>query len=177
MPSPSNLILLGVITGCHGVKGHVKIKSFTAYDEDIFAYGDLQLKNGAPAPTIKPTGSAKNQIIALIEGVNSRNEAEALKGTEFYIERDQLPPPDDGEFYIEDLKGLDIHDLNSTKIGVIEQVANYGAGDIVDIRFTDGRRESFSFTETTFPEIDIEAGFLKFQAPDILVARKEAESE
>ena len=172
-------ILLGVIVGAHGVRGEVKIKSFTEYAEDMLAYGQLHLANGSPAPKITLRGEAKGQLIARIEGCHDRNAAEMLKGTEFFVDRDQLPDDesDDDAFYIEDLKGLAVRNESGEQLGQIVNVANYGAGDVVDIRFEQGGNRSYSFTLANFPQVNLVGGFVVFSAPEEIEAKQEKGAE
>ena len=94
-------ILLGRITGAHGIKGDVLVHSFAAVPEDVAAYGPLSDAAGMRTFTLKLVGGTAKGLIARIAGVADRNAAEALRGTELYVTRDKLPPAADGEFYHE----------------------------------------------------------------------------
>ena len=122
-------ICVGKIAAPHGVKGLVKILVFAEDASLIEAVSDfnISLKN--------PSGK---YILATIEGVNSREDVEALKGTELFVPRDALPEPEEGEFYYEDLKGLKAIDEDGEQIGTIKEVVNFGAGDLLEVRTKNG---------------------------------------
>jgi len=158
------LLCLGVISGAHGIRGEVVIKSFTASPLDIGAYGPLCDQQGRREFVITPLRLAKKGVIARIEGVNGRNMAESLKGMELYIDRQRLPEPDDeDEFYYADLTGLEVRSLQGRRLGEIVAIHDFGAGDLIEIRFDDGgKSELFAFDRKTIPQIDVKKGFAVF---------------
>ncbi|MBY0356025.1 MAG: ribosome maturation factor RimM [Rickettsiales bacterium] len=172
----STRILLGVITGAHGIQGAVKIKSFTEESQAIAAYGPLQDKSGKRAFSITILGEAKGQIIARLEGVRDRNQAESLRGVELYVQRNVLPELDDNAFLIEDLIGMAAYAEDGSLCGQISAFHNYGAGDILEITFDDGKSEMFSFTDANFPQIDVGARRVTFCPPEILTTGKTTEA-
>jgi 16S rRNA processing protein RimM len=98
-------------------------------------------------------------VVARIEGVTDRNAAEALKGTELYVDRDRLPAATEGEFYHADLIGLDAVDPDGKAIGSIVAVQNFGAGDLLEVRLAGSTRtELVPFTEAAVPTVDMSAG-------------------
>jgi 16S rRNA processing protein RimM len=119
-------ILIGEITTAHGIKGDVKIRS---YVEDFRLFENCFSEDGKNFIL-----KIKNNLVAKVKGITDRNEAEKLRGTRLYIDRDLLPKPEEGEFYIEDLKGMKVIDANGKEIGVVADVRNYGAGDLLDIK-------------------------------------------
>ena len=125
--------MLGVITGAHGVRGEVKVKSFTADPRAIARYGALADATGTRSFVLKPRGSARGLVIAAIDGVGTREAAEALKGVELHVARDRLPRPRRGEVYIADLVGLAAVTPDGTAIGRVARVLKYGAGDVLEI--------------------------------------------
>ena len=139
-------IVVGKVAAAHGVKGLVKI---LAYAEDISLIEkssefDIHLKN--------PSGK---YILAEIEGVNSREDVEKIKGTELTIPRDALPEPEDGEYYIEDLVGLKAINAKSGKdAGVIIAVHNFGAGDLLEIKPKSGETYLIPFNDGHVPEVN-----------------------
>jgi len=154
------MILLGRITGAHGIKGEVIVHSFAAVPEDIGAYGPLSDENGTQKFRLRVVRmTPKGAIIARITGVTDRNAAEALKGTDLFVAREKLPAPDDGEFYHADLIGLAAVSPDGTRIGEVVAVPNYGAGDLLEIR-VDGRKETelVPFNDDFVPTVDIAAG-------------------
>jgi 16S rRNA processing protein RimM len=158
--SPKPRILLGRISGAHGIRGEVVIHTYTAAPEDIGTYGPLLDKSGAQSFRIRSARvTTKGGVVARLEGISDRNAAEVLKGVELYVDRDKLPQAAEGEFYHADLVGLAAVDPQGKRIGEIVAVQNYGAGDLLEIRLTGaGKTELVPFTEATVPEVDIAAG-------------------
>lgn len=136
------MICLGVITGVKGIRGEVKIKSFTEDPEDLTAYGPLYDASGKTVFKIKTVGLAKGQLVARIKDVSDRNQAEALKGTELFVSRDKLPDVDDEDaFYYADLIGLKVVlQDDGSLFGKVVQVHDFGAGDMLEVQ-KEGRRE------------------------------------
>ncbi|MGH6989270.1 MAG: ribosome maturation factor RimM, partial [Stellaceae bacterium] len=125
-------VLLGVITGAHGVRGEVRVKSFAAVPKAIASYGPLEDKTGKRfVLTLK--GGIEDRLIAVIEGVATREAAERLKGAELYVPRDALPPAAEEEFYYADLVGLDVRLSDGAPFGRIAAVQEFGAGDCLEI--------------------------------------------
>ncbi len=167
------LLTLAVITGPHGIRGQVKAKPFTAFPDDILAYGPLSSKDGSRQFECTITGDAKGQLILSIKGSDSRNDADALKGTELCVPRSALPEAEDDEFYINDLVGLTVQLSDGTAHGTIKAMHNFGAGDIVEItRASDGKSEMQPFLNSAFPEIDMEKRTLTFLPPETIDARE-----
>ena len=163
------LVVLGVITGVHGVGGVVKVKSFTRDPYDIAEYGPLLLGDTDRRMEISHMQPHKDVFLVQFEGVAGRSQAEALKSIELKIERDVLPKADDDEFYFADLIGLSVRRDGDQTIGKIVDVVNFGAGDLLEIEF-DGRKktELLSFNEATVPVVDMAAGFVVINPPDWL---------
>jgi 16S rRNA processing protein RimM len=164
MADEGRLIVLGVIGAPHGVRGQVKIRSFTADPADITSYGPLKDKNGK-VYVVSITGLAKDGIIASISGANTREEAEKLRNIELSVPRSALPEAESGEYYYEDLVGLRVLLENSEPYGIISAVHNFGAGDLVVIKNISGEEELVPFSKTTFPHIDIAGGTALFIPP------------
>tara|TARA_R110002050_G_scaffold8396_1_gene30777 strand:- start:4637 stop:5146 length:510 start_codon:yes stop_codon:yes gene_type:complete len=161
MATDNNLICVGVIAGAQGIKGHVKIKSFTEDIENFLEYGDLFKKDGSLFPKITPKHMAKGNLIAEIEGVGSRTEAEALGNTNLYVQRDQLPNPEEESFYYTDLIGMEVRCLGGQKIGKVLDVHNFGAGDMIEF-LEDNAHQSkmILFRKEFIPEIHIKDGYI-----------------
>jgi 16S rRNA processing protein RimM len=150
-------VLLGRIVGAHGIRGEVMIKTYTAAPEDVAAYGALCDAAGRTF-NIERTQATPKGVIARLAGVRDRNAAEALKGTELFVRREQLPLPAEGEFYHADLIGLSAVAPDGAVIGDIVGVHNFGAGDIIEVRLPDGRKTALiPFTESHVPAIDLAA--------------------
>ena len=164
--SAPDRVLLGRIVGAHGIRGEVLIHTFTTSPEAIAAYGPLS--DAAGTCTFKLTSARETGkgTVARIAGIADRNAAEALKGTELYIARNQLPVAAEGEFYHADLIGLAAILANGTPIGRILAVQNFGAGDLIEIRLAGSdRTELVPFTEDFVPKIDIAAGHVVVVLP------------
>jgi len=164
------LVVLGAITGVHGVSGMVKVKSFAQDPYAIGEYGPLLLGDTDRLLEIVRMQPHKDVFLVQFEGVVGRDAAEALKGLELKIEREKLPEPDEGEFYFADLVGLAVKRDDDQIIGRIVDVVNFGAGDLLEIEF-DGRKKSefLAFDETTVPVVDMAAGFVVIDPPGWLL--------
>jgi 16S rRNA processing protein RimM len=163
----SNRVLLGRIAGAHGIRGEVVIRTFTAAPESIGAYGPLSERGGRRTFTIANARVTQKGVVARLEGVSDRNEAEALKGVELYVERERLPAVDEGEFYHADLVGLAAVDPEGKAIGKIVAVHNFGAGDLLEIRLAgSGKTELVPFTDAAVPEVDIAGGRVIVAMPE-----------
>jgi 16S rRNA processing protein RimM len=148
-------ILLGRIAGAHGIRGEVLIKTFTERPEDIAAYGPLDDGAGRTL-VIEATRVTQKGVVACIAGIGDRNAAEALKGAALYVDREQLPTPEEGEFYHADLIGLAAVDPEGRPVGEVVAVCNHGAGDLLEVRLAEsGRTEFVAFTDTFVPEVDL----------------------
>lgn len=171
MADKGKRLLLGHITGAHGVRGEVRIRTYTQAPKAIGAYGPLQDEAGARRFTITDLRVAKDGVVARINGVGDRDSAEALKGTPLYVERAVLP--DEGgedEFYQADLVGLVAVSTDGAALGQIVAVQNFGAGDLLEIRpATGGDTFLIPFTRDIVPDIDLEAGWLLLEPPEGLL--------
>ncbi len=150
-------VLLGEITGAHGVRGLVVIRSYAAEPADVAAYGPLVDEAGLRPLTIAVERVTPKGVIGRVEGVEDRTAAEKLKGRKLYVSRAQLPEAAEGEFYHADLVGLAAFDELGAAIGEVAAVVNYGASDILEIR-RDGTRatELVPFTEAFVRGVDLD---------------------
>jgi 16S rRNA processing protein RimM len=162
----SRLISLGVITSAHGIRGQVKIRSFTASPSDITKYGSLTDASGKEY-ILTVTGGTKDALIATVEGINSRNDAEALAGTELFVPREALPKTKKNEYYHEDLIGLKVVTKDGALYGTVTGMHNFGAGDLIALKKEDGEEEFLPFTQAIFTTIDPEKGVLIIVPPEI----------
>jgi 16S rRNA processing protein RimM len=158
-------ICVGQILGAHGVRGLVKLASFTEDPDAIAQYGDLTDEAGARTFPVELVGSNKGHWIARIDKVNDRDAAQALAGTRLYVDRAALPPPDDDEFYHADLIGLRAELADGTVLGTVAAMHNFGAGDIVELALPSGKRPLLPFDRETVPEIDPAAGRIVVDPP------------
>jgi 16S rRNA processing protein RimM len=160
-------VLLGEIGAAQGLKGEVRLRSFTADPADIASYGPLEDEAGSRTIEIQSVRVTPKALIARIKGVATREAAGALAGTRLYLPRARLPERDADEWYHADLIGLRAVDHDAMAIGRVVAVHNFGAGDIIEIERAEGGENLLvSFTEATVPEIDLEAGILTLMVPE-----------
>jgi 16S rRNA processing protein RimM len=156
MQDPASRILVGRFGAPHGVRGEIRIKSYTADPIALAGYAGLSDQDGARSFHIESARPVKDDIIvARLRGVNDRNAAEALTNTEIYVSRDALPPPDEEEFYIADLIGMRAELADGRPFGVITNVLNFGAGDILDIALEGGGTRLLPFTRACAPHVHV----------------------
>jgi 16S rRNA processing protein RimM len=164
--SDDKLILLGVIGAAHGIKGEVRIKAFTADPLAIAEYGPLTDEKGRrfEIAEIRP---AKEVVVARLKGITSREAAESLNGVNLFVSRDKIPAPEDeDEFLQADLIGCAVVGPDGVVLGTVTTVANYGAGDLLDILLPDGRSVLMPFTKAFAPRIDIAARRIEAVPPE-----------
>ncbi len=163
--TPRDPVSVGVITGAHGVRGEVKLRSFTAHPAAIANYGPLATATGERLEIVK-LRPQKDGFIAVLEGVTDRDRAEALKGTELFVARERLPQPEKGEVYLRDLIGLAVVN-GGARLGEVVAVQNYGAGDLLDVK-VDGRKDSvlIPFAKGFVAKTDIAGGKIVVDLPD-----------
>jgi len=164
-------LLLGAIAGAYGVHGEVRLKSFCDRPAAIADYGPLRTGEDTEIRIAALTRPLKGGFAARIEGVGSREEAEALRGTRLYVERDALPPPGREEFYHADLIGLDVVDRSGRRLGRIRAVAAYGAGDLLDVAPREGGESVLvPFTREIVPRVAPAEGIVVVDPPAGLFA-------
>jgi 16S rRNA processing protein RimM len=148
-------LCLGVVTGVHGIKGWVRVKSFTADPEAIGSYGPLQDESGTRHFTPEVMGAGKGVLLVRIAGVDDRNAAERLKGVRLYVSRAALPAPEDDEFYEADLIGLTASREDGSVFGTVRAVNDFGAGVSLEIEEPSGKTVVVPFTTAVVPVIDV----------------------
>ncbi len=156
-------ICLGQIGAAHGVRGEVRLRSFTAEPGAIASYGPLETEDGRvfEITALRPAKSPeKHHFVATLSGIADRDAAARLANVKLYVPRDRLPEPNEpGEFYHADLIGLSVVDRAGRQFGTVVAIHNFGAGDLVEVRQADGApTQLLPFDATTVPEIDIAAG-------------------
>jgi 16S rRNA processing protein RimM len=159
-------VLLGEIGAAQGLKGEVRIRSFTEDETAIASYNPLEDEKGR-AIEIESVRVTPKALIARVKGVSTREGAEALTGTRLYIPRARLPARKDEEWYHADLIGLAALDRDGRSLGVIVAVHNCGAGDLLEMKpASGGATVLIPFTRETVPEIDVEGGRLTLVLPE-----------
>ncbi len=176
-PAGTPRLCVGIITGAQGVRGAVRIKSFTAVPEDVAAYGPLADEAGKREFALRPVGRAKGVVIATIAGVADRDAAERLKGMRLYVARDKLPAPGEEEYYHADLIGLAAVLRDGTPLGRVRAVHEYGAGDSLEVVSESGATVMVPFTRAAVPEVDLAAGRLVIEPLDGLLDNRPVEAD
>lgn len=159
-------ICVGAIAGVHGVRGNVRVLSFTALPEDIFAYGVLSDEHGKKTFELKNVGMVKNHFIATIKGISDRTAAGKLKGTKLFISRGLLPEPGKREYYEADIVGLKVRDNKGKALGKVLGVYDFGAGSFLEIKPEKGNSFMLPFNDDCVPEVDVGGGFVVVDVPE-----------
>ena len=160
MAKPQNPIQMAVIGAAHGIKGELRVKTFTGDPLALADYGPLYAKDGR-AFEIAAIRPANEVVVVRFKGVNDRNAAEALTNTELFVDRSALPDDgDEGEFYHTDLVGLAVRDENGEPVGKVFAVQNFGGGDILEIQYQGRRGVLIPFTQAAVPVVDVSGGFV-----------------
>ncbi len=160
-------VCIGAIAGAFGVRGEVRLKSFCAEAEDIAAYGPLTTEDGGRSFTITLTRPVTQGFAAWLDGVTTKEAADALRGTRLYALRDALPALPDDEFYHADLLGLTALDTGGVTLGKVAAVHNHGAGDLLELRGP-GLKGSVlvPFTLAVVPTVDLASGRVIIDPPE-----------
>ena len=153
----NDLILVGRVAGAFGVRGEVRITSLTADPLALLNYKDLKREDGSPGLTLTSARAAKGSIVGRVSGVETCDQAQALRGLKLFITRADLPPPDEDEFYVTDLIGLSAETPEGEGLGTIKSVHNFGAGDLLEIQPAQGQSWWLPFTLACVPEVHLEA--------------------
>lgn len=161
-------ICVGAIAGSFGVAGEVRLKSFCADPEDIAAYGPLWTEDGTRSFTVKLTRAhVSGGLGARLSGVATKEQADALKGTSLYADRDRLPSLPDDEFYHADLIGLTVQDTGGKVLGKVLAVHNHGAGDMLEIAGEGVKGQPLiPFTLAVVPTVDLKSGRIVADLPE-----------
>jgi 16S rRNA processing protein RimM len=163
---PPGMVCLGTIMGAHGVKGDLRIRSFTAEPSAIAAYGPLTDASGRLSLSLRVRACRDDEVIAVVEGVNTRDAAEALRGLRLYVTRQALPEPAPDEYYFTDLIGLDVDLVDEEgrlirrAYGRVANVGDVGGGAFLDIVRPDGGSLLVPFTRAAVPIVDVAGGRL-----------------
>ena len=159
--TPGTLVLMGTIGAAQGLRGEVRVKSYTEDPLAIGEYGTLYDAEGNPFEVldIRPH---KNIAVMRFRGINDRTAAEKLTGTDLYVDRDSLDDEDldEDEFFYADLEGLEARDADGNSWGTVTAIFDFGAGDILELAREGKRSQLIPFTEAAVKEIDLEGGTL-----------------
>jgi 16S rRNA processing protein RimM len=161
----SKLICVARIGAAHGVRGEVRLWTFTEDPLAVLHYGPLATKDGTRSFEIAKAREAKDHLVATIKGVTDRTAAERLNGLELYVSRDRLPQTDDDEYYHADLIGLAAETTAGAPLGRVLAIHNFGAGDIIEIAPPTGSTLLLPFTNAVVPTVDIAGGRVIIELP------------
>ena len=153
-------ICVGRFAGAHGVRGLLRLKSFTQNPADVARYGPVETADASRRFALELVGQAKGVLIVRIADVADRDQAAALAGTELYVARAHLPAPAPDEFYLADLIGLSVADPTGAPLGAIRAVDDFGAGPVLELALADAGARSVMvpFTRAVVTEIDVAGG-------------------
>lgn len=166
------LVLVGRFGAPHGVRGEIRLRAFTADPKSIASYGGLVDGSGARVFQLKSVRHVKDDmLVAQVLGIGDRSAAEMLTNIDLYVAREKLPPPDEDEFYLTDLEGLEARLLSGEIAGRVLRVENHGAGDILVIQPPQGEQLLVAFTRRAVPEVQISEGYLVIDPPDEIEAK------
>ena len=163
------------IGAAHGVRGEVKLWSFTEDPLAVADYGPLETEDGAQTFEIESVRPAKDHLVARLAGVNDRSAAEKLTNTDLFVPRERLPAIEEADtFYYADLVGCAAVTADGKALGTVSAVHNFGAGDIIEIAPSDGGAPlMLTFTEATVPEVDLRAKRIVVNPPEEIVVPAE----
>ena len=167
----SDRVIVGAIGGAFGVHGEVRLKSFCADPAAIADYAPLYTEDGRSFAQVVLTGQTKNGFTARMDGIVTKEDADALRNTSVYADRSVMPALPDDEFYYADLIGLEVVDTGGTVLGTVLNVMDHGAGDLLEIRVS-GASDTvlLPFTQEAVPTVDLGAGRIVADPPEGLFA-------
>ena len=161
MTTDNTLILVAQIAGGFGVKGEVRVTAYTADPMALMAYGPLLRADGSVGLTLTSARPEKSGVVGRAKEIATKEQADALRGLKLHIRRDRLPEPDEDEFYLTDLVGLEARDPDGLVLGAVKSVQNFGADDMLEIAPAAGGPTWYlPFTRAAVPELHIADGWL-----------------
>lgn len=149
-------VCVGIVVGAQGLRGVVRIKSFTESPADVAAYGPVEDEAGRRF-RLRVVGEAKGVVLAQPEGIADRTGAEAMKGRRLYVARAALPPPAEEEYYHSDLVGLRAEREDGSPLGEVTGVFDFGGGDLIEVAGPEGK-VMMPFTHAVVPVVDLSGG-------------------
>jgi 16S rRNA processing protein RimM len=162
MPSQ---ICVARIGAAHGVRGQVKLWTFTEDPLSVKSYGPLSTRDGSRQFELTHVREARDHLVATLNGVTTRNDAERLNGIELYVAREKLPATEDDEYYHADLIGLAAVTTADEPLGRVVAIHNFGAGDIIEIAPPQGPTLLLPFTSAVVPTVDLAGGRVVIESP------------
>jgi len=185
MENKNDLIEIGFVRAAHGLRGQVVVHAHSRDAESLTKYGALLNADGSKEYELKVLSDNGTDFMCSVKGINDRNQAEALRGTKFFIPASALPPAEEGEYYIRDLIGLEVRNEAGTVLGKIVNVPELGAQHAFDIDFVhDGKQalpqkqtEMLLFIKRNVPVVDVKGGFVVIDLPEGLLTEPEEKQE
>lgn len=162
-------VCVAAIAGAFGVRGEVRLKSFTSDPEAVASYGPLESEDGSRRFDLRLTRPIKGAYAARLSGISTKEQADALRGVRLYAPRERLPDPGEDEFYHADLIGLDVFDTGGERLGRVRAIHDHGAGDLLEIAMGDKGEVLLPFTREAVPTVDIAAGRIVADPPEGLL--------
>jgi len=171
-------VCVAQIGAAHGLKGDLRLRSFTEDSQTFAQYGPLETEDRTRRLEIESMRPAGDAFVIRFRGVADRNAAEALRDVKLYVDRDKLPAADEDEFYHADLVGLIAVTKADELFGDVVAVHNFGAGDIIELKMAgNGGTVMLSFDQKTFPAVDIPGGRIVVEPPAEIIAKDDGENE
>lgn len=164
------MVCVGAVAGAYGVRGEVRLKSFCADPQAIGSYGPLWTEDGTRSFVVTLGAPVAQGFAARLDGIRTREQADALRGTRLFVDRGRLPNLPDDEFYHADLMGLQVFDTGGAPLGRVKAVLNHGASDLLEL-VTPGQKGAIllPFTRAIVPTVDLAAGRIIADPPDGLL--------
>jgi 16S rRNA processing protein RimM len=156
-PPENDLICVGAIAGSYGIRGEVRLKSFCAQPEEIETYSPLTNEDGSQSYSLTLNRAVKGGYSGHIDGIETKEQADALKGLRLFTSRDRLPSLPSDEYYPADLIGVQVYDTGGALLGVVKSVQNHGASDLLELQGEGFKGTVFlPFTLDVVPTVDLE---------------------
>lgn len=166
MRDDSRLILVGQVAGGFGVKGEVRVTAFTADPLALTDYGPLLRADGSVGLTLTQARPDKSGVVGRAKEIATKEEADALRGLKLHVPRDRFPEPEEDEFYLADLLGIEARDAEGRVVGSVKSVQNFGADDMLEIAPVEGGPTWYlPFTKEAAPELNLAEGWLRIVRP------------
>lgn len=165
-------VVVAQFGAAHGVRGEIRLRSFTEDPLAASSYGPLESADGRTfvIASVRPAaGRTPDMLVVAVEGVTTRDQAAALNGLELHVSRERLPETDTDEFYYADLIGLGVSRRDGTDAGTVAAVRNFGAGDLIEVASARGPTFLVPFTRAAVPEVDIAGGRIIIDPPPGLI--------
>ena len=171
--SKDKLILVGQVAGGFGVKGEVRVTAYTADPMSLLAYGPLLRADGSVGLTLTSARPEKSAVVGRAKEIATKEQADALRGLKLHVPRDRFPEPEEDEFYLADLLGIEVRDTAGAVMGTVKSVQNFGADDMLEIAPAAGGPTWYlPFTKDATPELHLADGWLLAVPPTVVGERE-----